>query len=156
MEITINYQYTTFSKAVDDAGAYTAEFKNYVQQTAAIMDELPSKFGATLAYHMDKLSVSSSTLADRSLINEDVIRRYRNNTTKGNPNIRTVIALCVGLQLPPPLCFDLVRKAKYDFSIGDPEDIAFQTIICSMTKNSIYECNELLISLGLKPLSKIT
>ena len=150
------YQDTMFNKTVEDATTHILEFKTYVVQTAAIMDELPSKFGPTLAYHMDKLKVSSSALADRSLINEDVIRRYRNNTTKGNPSIRTVIALCVGLQLPPPLCFDLTRKAKYDFSNGDPEDIAFQTIICSMTRNSIYECNELLISLGLKPLSKIT
>ena len=58
----------------EDAATHIQKFMTYVVQTAAIMDELPSKFGPTLAYHMDKLSVSSSTLADRSLINEDVIR----------------------------------------------------------------------------------
>ena len=105
---------------------------------------------------MKKRNLSSSKLAERSLINEDVIRRYKNGTAKNNPDIRTVLAMCVGLQLPPPLCYDMARKAKYDFSSGEIEDIAFQTIICSMTQNSIYECNEMLTSLGFKPLSKIT
>ena len=104
---------------------------------------------------MDRLHIRGHELAQRSLINVDVIRRYHNGTTASNPNIRTVIALCVELQLPPPFCFDLVRKAKYDFSNGDEEDVAFQTIICTMTKNSINECNEMIATLGVKPLSKI-
>ena len=150
------YEHNAFNRAVDDAASHTQEFKTYVEQTSSIMGELPSRFSPTLAYHMKKRNLSSSKLAERSLINEDVIRRYKNGTAKNNPDIRTVLAMCVGLQLPPPLCYDMARKAKYDFSSGEIEDIAFQTIICSMTQNSIYECNEMLTSLGFKPLSKIT
>ena len=149
------YEHNAFNKAVNDAESHTQEFDNYVKQTAAIMSKLPKTFSLTLAYHMDNLHISSHDLAQKSLINVDVIRRYYKGTAKSIPNIRTVIALCVGLQLPPPFCFDLVRKAKYDFSNGDEEDVAFQTIICTMTKNSINECNEMISVLGFTPLSKI-
>lgn len=155
-EVDAVYEHNAFNRAVDDAASHTQEFKSYVKNTASIMGELPSRFGPTLAYHMDKRDISCSKLAELSLINEDVIRRYYNGTTKSKPGIRTVLALCVGLQLPPPLCYDMARKAQYDFSAGEIDDIAFHTIICSMTQNSIYECNEMLISMGCRPLSKIT
>lgn len=53
--IKATYLDTTFNKVVSDIPTHTSEFKTYVEQTSAIMDELPGKFGATLAYHMDKL-----------------------------------------------------------------------------------------------------
>lgn len=85
--VKATYQDTTFNKAVSNVLAHTPEFKTYVEETAAIMDELPGKFGATLAYHMDKLRLTNEALANLCLINEDTIRKYRNGSNKSKPKI---------------------------------------------------------------------
>ncbi len=151
--VKATYQDIAFNKVVSDIPAHTPKFKTYVEQTAAIMDELPGKFGATLAYHMNKLHLTNEALAGRCLINEDTIRKYRNGSNKSKPNIQTVIALCVGLQLPLPLSFDLVHKAGYTFT-GEPNDIAYLTVLSTMTGCSIYDCNALLRDARVPPLAK--
>lgn len=151
--VKATYQDTAFNKAVSDIPAHTPEFKTYVEQTAAIMDELPGKFGATLAYHMDKLGLTNEALTNRCLINEDTIRKYRNGSNKSKPNLQTVVALCVGLQLPLPFSLDLVHKAGHTFT-GEPNDMAYLTVLSTMTGCSIYDCNALLRDAGVPPLAK--
>ena len=151
--IKATYLDTTFNKVVSDIPTHTSEFKTYVEQTSAIMDELPGKFGATLAYHMDKLHLTNEALAGLCLINEDTIRKYRNGSNKSKPNIQTVVALCVGLQLPLPFSLDLVHKAGHTFT-GELNNIAYLTILATMTGCSIYNCNKLLRNAGVPPLAK--
>ena len=151
--VKATYQDTAFNKAVSDIPTHTPEFKTYVEQTAAVMDDLPGKFGATLAYHMDKLHLTNEALAGLCLINEDTIRKYRNGSNKSKPNIQTVVALCVGLQLPLPFSLDLVHKAGYTFT-GELNNIAYLTILATMTGCSIYNCNKLLRNAGVPPLAK--
>ena len=151
--VKTTYLDTTFNKAVSDIPAHTPEFKTYVEQTSDIMDELPGKFGATLAYHMDKLHLTNEALAGLCLINEDTIRKYRNGSNKSKPNIQTVVALCVGLRLPLPFSLDLVHKAGHTFA-GEPSDIAYLTILSTMTGSSIYDCNALLRNTGVPLLAK--
>lgn len=151
--VKATYQDTAFNKAVSDIPTHTPEFKTYVEQTAAVMDDLPGKFGATLAYHMDKLHLTNEALAGLCLINEDTIRKYRNGSNKSKPNIQTVVALCVGLQLPLPFSLDLVHKAGHTFA-GEPNDIAYLTILSTMTGCSIYDCNALLRNAGVPPIAK--
>ena len=145
------YQDTIFNKKVEEATAHTQEFKTYIEQTAAILGELPSKFGPTLDYHMGKLHLTNEALADCCLINEDMIRRYR--TDKKEPKLPTVVALCVGLRLPAQLGFDLVTKAGFAFK-PTKEHTAYWTIVATMTQNSIYECNEMLRSMNIRELAK--
>lgn len=147
------YLDAAFNQVVRDIPAHTPKFKTYVNQTSAIMDELPGKFGATLAYHMNKLHLTNEALADQCLINEDTIRKYRNGSNKSKPTIQTVVALCVGLRLPLPLSLDLVHKAGHTFT-GEPSDIAYLTILSTMTGCRIYDCNALLRSTGVPPLAK--
>lgn len=151
--VKATYQDTAFNKVVSDIPAHTPEFKTYVEQTSAVMEELPGNFGATLAYHMDKLHLTNEALTDRCLINEDTIRKYRNGSNKSKPNLQTVVALCVGLQLPLPFSLDLVHKAGHTFT-GEPNDIAYLTVLSTMTGCSIYDCNALLRDAGVPPLAK--
>lgn len=152
-KVKATYLNATFNKVVSDIPSHTPEFKTYVEQTAAIMDELPGKFGATLAYHMDKLGLTNEALTNRCLINEDTIRKYRNGSNKSKPNLQTVVALCVGLQLPLPFSLDLVHKAGHTFT-GEPNDMAYLTVLSTMTGCSIYDCNALLRDAGVPPLAK--
>jgi len=138
---------------VDDTGLSAQEFKTYVTHTASNMERLPGSFGATLAYHMDKLHLTNEAMSKVCLINEDTIRRYRNGSNKSKPSIQTVVALCVGLKLPLTFCFDLVHKAGFIFT-SDPSDIAYQTILCNATRLNIYQCNQLLRDANIPQLVK--
>jgi hypothetical protein len=73
--------------------------------------------------------------------------------TGKHTRLRSIIAVCIGLQLPPIISVELVRKAGYTF-VGDIEMIAFNQLLSCQYKNSVYECNELMEACGLNPLSK--
>jgi len=64
-----------------------------------------------------------------------------------------VVALCVGLKLHPIFAFDLVKKAGYQFN-QTSDHVAYQMILLSMTQHSIYECNDYLRALNIKPIGK--
>jgi len=145
------YLHNQFNQAIDVKASTSADFKSSVTAITAVKKALPSEFGDTLSAHMKRLSMTNEAMADRCLINEDNIRKYRNGQKK--PKLQTVIALCVGLQLPPMLGFDLVDKAGFTLKSG-LEQAAYNIILCTMTQNSIYECNEMLRAMNVRTLSK--
>ena len=100
---------------------------------------------------MRRLNLTNEGLAKLCLVNEDMIHRYRNDAK--NPKLPTVVALCVGLNLPAQLGLDLVGKAGFSYR-PDEEHAAYWTIILTMTQNSIYECNEMLRSMNIRELVK--
>ena len=51
------------------------------------------------------------------------------------------------------LGFDLVDKAGFTLKSG-LEQAAYNIILCTMTQNSIYECNEMLRAMNVRTLSK--
>ena len=91
------------------------------------------------------------TTGEGSLITDRRIRTYCLNDQM--IPLPRVVALCIGLKLHPILSLDLVKKAGYLFN-QTPEHVAYQMILVAMTHNSIYECNEYLKTLGLKPIGK--
>lgn len=150
-EVEASYLHNAFNQAIDDAASKSADFQDTVKTVNGLLRSLPSTFAGTLDEHMKRLNLTNEGLADRCLINEDMIRRYRNE--KREPKLSTVVALCVGLQLPAQLGMDLVRKAGFSFRPTE-EHTAYWTIILTMTKNSIYECNEMLRSMNIRELAK--
>ena len=128
-----------------------ASAKMQIARIASIQRQLPATFDDTLYSHMKRLGLSEERLAERSGLSSKTIQRCRNTQGRMLP-VRTVIALCVGLQLPPVLCRDLVLKSGVQFRPGINEDIAYQMIIDSMTASSIYECNAFLGMIGIQPL----
>ena len=116
-----------------------------------ILMSLPSSFGATLEAHMQRTGMTQERLAEASLITDRRIRTYCVNEQM--VPLPRVVALCIGLKLHPIFAFDLVKKAGYLFN-QTPEHVAYQMILVSMTYNSIYECNDYLKTLGLKPIGK--
>lgn len=149
--IEAGYTNNQFNQAIDVKASTSADFQASVQAVTAIKKALPAEFGDTLSAHMKRLNLTNEALASRCLINEDNIRKYRNGTKTAR--LQTVIAFCVGLQLPPMLGLDLVDKAGFSLKSG-LEQAAYHLILCTMTQNSIYECNEMLRSMNVRVLSK--
>ncbi|MDO4540023.1 MAG: hypothetical protein Q4B48_02810 [Syntrophomonadaceae bacterium] len=137
------------NRAIDVNDELKEECREAVRTIAAIMKGLPAGFGDTLTAHMERLRITNEALTDRCLISPENISRYRNDRKKAS--LPTVIALCVGLRLPPPLGSDMVAKAGFKLTGGE-EDVAYRLILNMMTNNSIYECNETLVAIGMRPL----
>ena len=128
-----------------------ASAKMQIARIASIQRQLPATFDDTLCSHMNRLGLSEERLAERSGLSSKTIQRCRNTRGRTLP-VRTVVAICVGLQLPPVLCRDLILKSGIQFRPGINEDIAYQMILDSMTASSIFDCNEFLGLLGIRPL----
>ncbi|MCM1232363.1 MAG: helix-turn-helix domain-containing protein [Ruminococcus flavefaciens] len=150
-EVEASYLHNAFNQKVDDAASKSQDFQATVKTVNGLLRILPSTFSGTLDEHMKRLHLTNEALADRCLINEDMIRRYRNETRE--PKLPTVVALCVGLQLPAQLGMDLIAKAGFAFKPTE-EHTAYWTIVATMTQNSIYECNEMLRSMNIRELAK--
>ena len=71
-----------------------------------------------------------------------------------SPKLNTVVAVCVGLQLPPDLSMDLVNKSRHSLMAFDEEHVIYRLILNAKYRSSIYECNEILRANNCKPLSK--
>lgn len=150
-EVEASYLHNAFNQAVDDVASKSKDFQETVKTVNGILRSLPPTFAGTLDEHMKRLNLTNEALADLSLINEDMIRRYRSE--KREPKLPTVVALCVGLNLPAQLGMDLVAKAGFSFKPTE-EHTAYWTILSTMTQNSIYECNEMLRAMNVRELAK--
>lgn len=124
--------------------------QDYICQTiheADIVRGLPVEFSATLAAHMKSAGVTTKILSDTSLVSERTIQRMRQNE-RYTVSLCTVIAICIGLKLPPLLSFDLLRKGGYSFK-RTLEHVGYSGILASHYQCSIYECNELCKAAGI-------
>ncbi len=121
------------------------------QDVSRVLQGLPHSFGATLEAHIQRKGVTQEQLAEGSLITDRRIRTYCMNDQM--VPLARVVALCIGLKLHPILALDLVKKAGYMFN-QTSEHVAYQMILVTMTHHSIYECNEYLNMIGLKPIGK--
>lgn len=121
------------------------------QDVSRVLQSLPQSFGGTLEAHMRRKGVTQEQLAESALMTDRRIRTYCIDDQM--VALPRVVALCVGLKLHPIFAFDLVKKAGYQFN-QTSDHVAYQMILLSMTQHSIYECNEYLNILGLKPIGK--
>ncbi len=128
------------------------QFTQTVQGVTSALKNLPLTFGETLAAHMQRKSMTQEQLAEYSLTAIRTIRSYCSTETP-SIGLPRVVAVCIGLKLHPLFCFDLVRKAGYQFCLTE-EHVAYQILLGSMTHSSIYECNEFLRDAGIQPLGK--
>jgi len=123
-----------------------------IQATNEILCSLPSTFGETLKTHMDRLGLTLEKLGERSLLHSKTIQRMRNNM-EHDADIKSLVAICIGLQLNSILSMDLIRKSGRSF-VPTNEHIAYQFLLAHYYQNSIYDCNEELRKMGLPPIGR--
>lgn len=120
--------------------------------TENILRAVPATLSGTLVAHMKRLNITVEKLAERSLLHTKTIQRMRNNEGY-QPELATIVAVCIGLQLNPVLSADMIRKSGNTFRATE-EHIIYQMLLNSYYQNSIYECNEVLLANNCKPLTK--
>ncbi len=111
----------------------------------------PYTFGQALCMCMEEVKVTVANLADKTGISERQIGRMRNDETK-DICFRTIIALCVALNLVSETAERLLNLKRYTLNCDEP-----YVQICKMfleVSITVEDCNEILKSFGYEPLTE--
>ena len=110
----------------------------------------PYTFGQALCKCMEHAKVTIAALSERTGISERQITRIRNDQAK-DISFRTIIALCVALKLTQDTAERLLNLRRFTLNCDEP-----YTQICRIfleVNISVEDCNKILRSLGLEPLT---
>ena len=135
---------------VEKAAALRAEMEE-VKEAARLAAKLPGSFGEALKEVMKWRKITVEKLGETALLEPKMIQRMRNDPNQ-TWNIKNVVALCIGLRLPPSLSNVMIEKAGLKFRSGEEQFIC-QHILTTRYKSTIHECNELMAVAGFTSLS---
>lgn len=121
-----------------------------------VLKDIPKDFGSALDYLIKFREFSNKKIisaleyySEEELVTplsvESLSRLIHNDS---NPKLKTVVMLCIGLQLPMVLCLDLIKKAGFELRYYIPEEMFYLTIIACCGKYSLKEWNNLMIEKG--------
>lgn len=113
---------------------------------------LPLVFSDSLVRIMEWAEVTVEQLAEDAKVSSKTIQRMRTKADY-NVNMKTVIAICVGMHLHPILSQHLIESAGLSFRYVSEEQMMYHFFITAYYTHTVDECNELLQAKGFKILS---
>jgi len=123
-------------------------------EIAGILRRLPSAFPEALTELMGWRGVSSEALAKKALYSKSTINRLRYEIDYVS-SLDTIVAICIGLRLPPALFMFLIQRAGYIFNgstrHGIIQQLLLQVYVFGM---DIYQFNDALTAYGVAPLKR--
>ena len=159
----IRGEYTSF----DIFGLKKRQFKEYnsimqtdelqkiiqeAKEAIKIARSLPRNFAPALVTLMKWRGMTNDMLAERTYMSYRTIQRMRTDET-ANHEPRKVIAVCVGLRLPPYISREMLALAGITFK-NTELDYLYSRIIEQFFNRDIRECNHLLIAANFPPLTE--
>ncbi len=101
----------------------------------------------------DVLDFSLSAVAEDVGLEEGTISKYVSSVR--NPSVGVVLAICLCCHLPPQVTYAVLKKTHYNFVAGNKKDAAYLSLVDHYWMHGdIAEINALLVSQGVKPLTK--
>lgn len=123
----------------------------YNKELAGVLQNLPGSFSGSIKGLMEWKGITVEALAEASLVSAKTIQRLRNDEGY-ETTLETVIALCIGLQLPPAASTDLLEKSG--FSLKNTElHLMYRFLLTSYYTHALYDCNQLLTEQSFAPLT---
>lgn len=141
---------TTFAKEVsaDVMGKADAILARETE-IQRVLQELPATFGAALIYLMDWVEISEESLAENALISTRMVQRMRNNPQYPK-SIDSVVAICIGMHLPPELSKALIERSGFSLRLAQSEvHLLYNFFLHHYYTHSIHDCNDMLVSKNL-------
>ena len=114
--------------------------------------EPPQNFGKELIRLMEERHFTEEQLAELTGLSEKTIQRMRNSDER--PTLRNIVAVAVAMSLCIWDSLKLIKYAGYDLT-ENREDRLFRAILLCAEENTVYECNQMLKRLDMKPLTKL-
>lgn len=128
------------------------KFNNYYTKINRICDDLPYSFRTRLRYLRESMGYTREKLEEKSNISVQTIKQIENNENRGY-SIGTLVALCIGMNLPPELSFELIRKGGFNI---ENNSCIYYCVYCFVLRNmynlSVNDVNQFLINIGIEPL----
>lgn len=134
----------------NNQGAQNDSRKKYVEEVSKVIKDMPVGLGDALNYLIKLSEKSIEEIANLCCIDEKTIRRIKKEET--NPDLRTLIAICIAMESPPPVTRNFIGKSNIRIVEYSEEGQALNLVIDSC--RSIYDANMMLIALNQKPLTK--
>lgn len=91
-----------------------------------VLLSLPGSFSGTLIAHMKRVGITRDRLAEEAMMSGTMIKRMR--TSERDLTLDQVIAVCIGLHIPPEYSFDLIEKAGFRLR-NTPEHLIYKSIL---------------------------
>lgn len=88
-------------------------FSKYYNNIFIICDDLPYDFRKRLRYLRECNGMTREKLEETSYISVQTIKEIETNKERGY-SIETIIALCIGMKLPPFLSFELLKSGGFN------------------------------------------
>lgn len=113
----------------------------------------PMEFPDALHYLMKDRKITVEHLEETSLISTRTIIRLSNDPDYSVTR-EHIVALSIGLSLPPIISMELLRKAGLTMKNTTLHN-TYRMILCEMYSSTIELVTSLLVSLGIAPLTKL-
>lgn len=120
------------------------KFNDYYNKISKLIDNIPYRFRESLRYLRVELGFSRERLEERTGISSNTIKEIETNKNRGY-NLETIIALCIGMNLPPDFSFELIKKAGYDIdNCSNRLNCLYKFILRNLYDKNIEEVNSFL------------
>jgi len=122
-----------------------------IKDATGILATLPRTFNKSLVFLMKWRKMTAEKLAEKSLLSVSTIYRMRTEP-KRNWEMEYIVAVCVGLQLPPYISIPFIESAGLELK-AEEKHITYAHLLATHYKSPIFEFNEYLEAVGYPPLS---
>ena len=128
------------------------EFKNryndYLTTCQQIQKDISfMNINEIFVYLMKTLKLDKKVILFNSGLSYKTMKRLEGNDIV-NPDIRTVVKICVAFKLPATLSTIVFRQAGVNFRQGNLEDDALKNVVLSLVNNSLSTIDKYLTHLG--------
>lgn len=89
------------------------KFNEYYNKIQIIASDLPYNFREKIRYLRETIGMTREQLEEKSTISAQTIKQIENNEKRGYSQ-DTIIALCIGMSLPPEFSFELLKIAGFN------------------------------------------
>lgn len=132
---------------------YPESFLSYYKKVSILCENSPYDFRHKLRYLRESIGMTREQLEEKSYISSQTIKEIETNKRRGY-SLETIIALCIGMKLPPEFSFDLLKMAGFYIESYDNEK---SCLYCYILRN-LYDCemdyiNQILQINNITPLS---
>lgn len=111
---------------------------------------LSPQFGTALVSLMEWVEISEESLAEKALVSTKLVQRIRKNPAYPK-NVDSVVAICIGINLPPELSNTLISRSGITVRLAQNEThLMYNFFLNHLYMSSIHECNDMLDVMCLK------
>lgn len=138
----------------NDVDAQAKTLTAFTKEISDVLQNMPGGFSKALVYLMKWKEMTVEELAEAAYVDPKTIQRLRGSDDY-QTKIETIIAVCIGLQLHPYISNELIKRSSCSLGIGE-KYITYRFILDTCYTKTIAECNDLLETMGLAPLTKLS